>query len=404
LKAPTAPAAEPAGVTDLYWDPWERETYAAPYPVYRRLRDEAPLYYNERHSFYLVSRFGDVERMLQDRTTFISGHGDVLEAMQRRAVAPPGLFIWEDPPIHTFHRTRLARVFTKLSVSRLEGDVREFCARTLDALAGRERFDLVAEIAREVPMRVMGLLLGIPESDQVMLRDHILESMHRPPGTDVDRTYVNEAFASYIDWREQHPSDDLMTQLLLTEFEDETGTLRRLGRDELITYINLIASAGNDTTGLLIGWIGKLLSDHPDQRNELAADPALIPNAIEEVLRCEPPPYAFGRTVAAATELHGETLPEGAIVLCVPGAANRDERQFGPDAERFDIHRKAERHVSFGYGIHFCLGANLARLEGRVVLEELLGRMPNWHVDEAGAQLVRGGASRGYEQLPVVVD
>jgi cytochrome P450 len=146
-----------------------------------------------------------------------------------------------------------------------------------------------------------------------------------------------------------------------------------------------------------------LLADHPDQRAELVDDPSLIPNAIEEILRCANPAYAFGRTVAADAEFHGQVVPAGAILLCVPGAANLDERQFGPDAEAFDIHRKAERHISFGYGPHFCLGANLARLEGRVALEELLRRMPEWEVDVDHARLVHGGPTRGYEYLPITV-
>jgi cytochrome P450 len=387
----------------VYWDPWDRDIYEHPFEVYRQLRDEAPLYHNERHDFYAISRYEDAERMLQDRDTFISGKGTILDAMLAHAPIPPGLFIFEDPPFHTFHRARLSRVFTPRAVSQIEDDVREFCRKTLDSLAGRENFDMMTDFAREVPMRVMGLLLGIPESDQPMLRDHFVETMHRPMGTEVDRTSAEAAFSRYIDWREDHPSDDLMTRLLNTEFEDETGTTRRLHREELVTYINLIAAAGNDTTGLTIGWIGKLLSDHPEQRREIVADPSLIPNTLEEVLRCEPPAYSFGRTVAADVELHGQEVPEGSIVMCVAGAANRDERQFGPDAERFDIHRKIERHLTFGYGAHFCLGANLARLEGRIALEELIRRMPNWHVEEDGAQLVGGGPTRGYESLPVTV-
>jgi cytochrome P450 len=388
--------------TELYWDPWDRAVYEDPYETYGRLRDEAPLYRNERHGFYAISRYADVERMLGDRDTFLSGKGTVLDAMLRGAPTPPGLFIWEDPPFHTFHRSRLSRVFTKMSVSQLEGEVREFCARTLDDLAGQDRFDMMAGFAREIPMRVMGLLLGIPESDQPMLRDHFIETMHRPAGTEIDRSVAENAFAAYIDYREAHPADDLMTKLLFTELEDETGTTRRLRRDELVTYINLIAAAGNDTTGLLIGWIGKLLADHPEQRAELAADPSLVPNAIEEVLRCANPAYAFGRTLATDAEFHGETVPAGAILICVPGAANVDPRQFGPEAETFDIHRKADRHITFGYGAHFCLGANLARLEARVALEELLRRIPSWQVED-GARLVGGGPTRGYEYLPVAV-
>jgi cytochrome P450 len=390
-------------VADVYWDPWDREIYGDPRPVYRQLRDHAPLYHNDRHGFYAISRYEDVERMLMDRDTFISGKGTILDAMLANAPIDPGLFIFEDPPFHTFHRARLMRVFTPRAVSLLEDDVREFCARTLDALVGREHFDMMGDLAREVPMRVMGLLLGIPESDQPILRDHFLETMHRPKGAEADRTFVSGAFAAYLDYREDHPSDDLMTRLLLTEFEDETGSTRRLTREELVTYLNLIAAAGNDTTGLLIGWTAKLLSDHPDQRADIARDPSLIPNAIDEIVRCEPPAYSFGRYVASDAEFHGQTVPAGSILMCVSGAANQDDRVFGPDAERFDIHRKFQRHISFGYGPHFCIGANLARLEARIVLEELMQRTPSWQVDDDNARLVYGGPTRGYEYLPVTV-
>jgi cytochrome P450 len=390
-------------VADIYWDPWDREIYEDPRPVYRQLRDHAPLYHNDRHGFYAISRYDDVERMLMDRDTFISGKGTILDAMLANAPIAPGLFIFEDPPFHTFHRARLMRVFTPRAVSLLEDDVREFCARTLDALAGREHFDMMGDLAREVPMRVMGLLLGIPESDQRVLRDHFIETMHRPKGVEVDRTFVSDTFSTYLDYREEHPSDDLMTRLLLTEFEDETGSTRRLTREELVTYLNLIAAAGNDTTGLLIGWTAKLLSDHPDQRADIARDPSLTLNAIDEIARYEPPAYSFGRYVACDTEFHGQTVPAGSIVMCVSGAANQDDRVFGPDAEQFDIHRTMQRHISFGYGPHFCIGANLARLEGRIVLEELMRRMPNWQVDNDNARLVYGGPTRGWEHLPVTV-
>ena len=266
-------------VTDVYWDPWDREIYESPFALYRQLRDDAPLYHNDRHGFYAISRYEDVERMLQDRDTFISGKGAILDAMLANTPIPPGLFIFEDPPFHTFHRARLSRVFTPRAVSQLEDDVHEFCARTLDALAGRERFDMMGDLAREVPMRVMGLLLGIPESDQPRA-PRPLHRVHAPTHGDGAGSHLRERPSpTYIDWREEHPSDDLMTRLLLTEFEDETGTTRRLHREELVTYINLIAAAGNDTTGLLIGWIGKLLSDHPDQRAEIARGPVADPGS-----------------------------------------------------------------------------------------------------------------------------
>jgi cytochrome P450 len=385
------------------WDPWNIEVYDDPYATYQQLLDDAPLYHNERHDFYVISRYADVERMLHDQATFIASKGTILDVlMNENASFPPGLFSFEDPPFHTFHRAQLSRVFTPRAISRIDDDVRDFCARTLDALAGHDHFDMMAGFAREVPMRVMGLLLGIPEADQPVLRDYFLKNLHRDMSKPADNAYLYEAFTAYIDWREEHPSDDLMTQLLLTEFEDQTGATRRLTREELLTYVNLIGAAGNDTTGLLIGWIAKLLGDHPDQRRAVVQDPSLIPNAVEEVIRFEPPPYAFGRYVAEDADFHGQTVPKGSKLVCIPGAANRDERHFGPDAARFDVHRKAERHLSFGYGPHFCLGANLARLEGRIALEELVRRMPDWQITD-GARLVRGGPTRGYEHLPVAV-
>jgi cytochrome P450 len=390
-------------VTTTDWDPWNLEIYDDPYATYLALLEEAPLYYNERHGFYVLSRYDDVERMLHDQATFIASKGTVLDVMMTgRTDFAPGLFSFEDPPFHTFHRAQLSRVFTPRAISRIHEEVREYCRRTLDTLAGRDRFDMMADFAREVPMRVMGLLLGIPEDDQPILRDYFLKNLHRDMSTPADNAHLYQAFAEYIDWREEHPSEDLMTQLLFTEFEDQTGTVRRLTRDELLTYVNLIGAAGNDTTGLLIGWITKLLADHPDQRHQIQRDPDLIPNAVEEVVRFEPPPYVFGRFVAKDVEIHGETVPDGAKIVCIPGAANRDPNHFGPDAASFDIHRKTERHLSFGYGPHFCLGANLARLEGRIALEELLHRIPDWHVD-GEARLVRGGPTRGYEYLPVAV-
>ena len=183
-----------------------------------------------------------------------------------------------------------------------------------------------------------------------------------------------DVFGEYIDWRADHPSDDLMTELLHAEFEDETGTTRRLTRDEVLMYVNVVAGAGSETTTRLIGWTGKVLADHPDQRRELVADRSLIPNAIEELLRYEPPAPHVARYVARDVEHHGRTVPAGSAMIFLVGAANRDDRRY-PDGERFDIHREVGQHLTFGYGIHFCLGAALARLEGRVALDEVLAAL-----------------------------
>jgi len=209
-------------------------------------------------------------------------------------------------------------------------------------------------------------------------------------------------FGEYVDWRAEHPSDDVMTQLLQAEFEDETGTTRRLTRAEILTYVSVVAGAGNETTTRLIGWAGKVLADHPDQRRELVDDPSLIPNAIDELLRYEPPAPHVGRYVAREFEVHGGRVSEGSAVLFLVGSANHDDRRF-PDGDRFDIHREIGQHLAFGYGAHYCLGAALARLEGRVALEELLKRIPEWDVDAEGARLASTSTVRGWETLPVVV-
>jgi cytochrome P450 len=341
-----------------------------------------------------------------ERDRFRSGRGGTIELIQGEIPIPPGLFIYEDPPLHPIHRGRLSRVFTPRAVAGVEAQVRDFCVRTLDALAARRTFDWATEFAGEVPMRVIGMLLGIPEADQPMLRDHFEHALHRS-GPDVEpfegMSQASSTFGEYVDWRAEHPADDLMTQLLVTEFQDENGATRRLTRAELLTYLNLLAVAGNDTTARTLGWVGKLLADHPDQRRALVDDPSAIPTTVEEVLRFEPPPYAVGRYVAEASEFHGEVVPAGSVMVCLVGAANRDDRHFGDDAGGFDVARRFDHSLTFGYGPHFCLGANLARLEVRIVLEEVLRRTPDWEVDDAGAVMTEGFHSRGWSSLPVTV-
>jgi cytochrome P450 len=212
---------------------------------------------------------------------------------------------------------------------------------------------------------------------------------------------ANDGFADYIDWRADHPSDDLMTDLLQAEFEDETGAVRRLSREEVLGYVNLIAAAGNETTTRLIGWTGKVLAEHPDQRRQLAEDRSLIPNAIEELLRYESPSPVQARYVTKDVEHHGQSVPAGSAILLLNASANRDERKF-PDADRFDIHRNVDAHLAFGFGIHFCLGSALARLEGQVALDEILQRFPTWDVDWDHAVQARTSTVRGWEKLPVV--
>jgi cytochrome P450 len=356
------------------------------------------------HDFFALSRFDDVERALVDRETYISSRGAILELIKADIEMPPGVIIFEDPPIHTVHRGLLSRVFTPRKMNALEPQIRDFCARSLDPLVGAGGFDFIGDLGAQMPMRVIGMLLGIPEQDQEAIRDRSDAALRTRPGEPMrfsqDRLATGEAFEDYIDWRAEHPSDDLMTELLHAEFEDETGTTRRLTRAEVLTYVNVVAGAGNETTTRLIGWTGKVLADHADQRRELVADRALIPNAIEELLRFEPPAPHVARYVARQVEHHGHVVPEGSVMMLLIGAANRDDRRF-PNGDDFDIHREVGQHLTFGYGIHYCLGAALARLEGRVALDEVLTRFPEWEVDEDKAQLSPTSTVRGWETLPV---
>jgi cytochrome P450 len=389
--------------TDVYYDPYDAEIDVDPYPVWKRLRDEAPLYYNETHDFYALSRFTDVERGLIEWQTYRSGKGSILELIKADITLPPGIILFEDPPEHDVHRGVLSRVFTPKKMNALEPKIREFCARSLDPLVGSGGFDFIADLGAQMPMRTIGYLLGIPESDQEAIRDVLDEGLQMTDGEIPDFSEANfgqDIFGEYIDWRIDHPSDDLMTELINAEFEDETGTRRTLTREEILTYVNLLAGAGNETTTRLIGWTGKVLAEHPDQRAEIVADRSLIPQAIEEMLRFEAPSPAQARLVTKDVEHYGHTVEEGSIMMLLNGSGNHDERHF-PDGDSFDIHRTIDHHLSFGYGIHFCLGAALARLEGRIALDEVLLRFPEWDVDWDNAKQALTSTVRGWESLPV---
>jgi cytochrome P450 len=393
---------------DIYYDPYDFEIDNDPYPVWKRMRDEAPLYYNEKYDFFALSRFDDVERCSRDWRTYISGKGSVLELIKSGAEIPPGNILFEDPPAHDLHRGLLSRVFTPRRMNAIEPQVRAFCARSLDPLVGTGRLDFVGDLGAQMPMRTIGMLLGIPEGDQEAIRDRIDEGMQLADGAMPDRDASNSVaitsaghFEDYIDWRARHPSDDLMTDLLHAELEDETGTVRKLTRQEVLAYVGLIAAAGNETTTRLIGWTGKVLADHPDQRQLLVDDPRLIPSAIEELLRFEAPSPVQARYVTRDVEHYGDVVSEGSVMLLLTAAANRDERRF-VDADRFDVRREIDHHLTFGYGIHFCLGAALARLEGRVALDEVLKRFPTWEVDWDNAVQARTSTVRGWERLPVL--
>jgi cytochrome P450 len=394
--------------SDVYYDPYDFEIDTDPYPIWKRLREEQPLYYNDRYDFYALSRFDDVERAFVDWKTYSSAKGTLVELIKNDFEIPPGSIIFEDPPGHDLHRGVLSRVFTPRKMNAIEPKVRAFCARSLDPLVGAGGFDFIGDLGAQMPMRTIGMLLGIPEEDQEALRDRIDEGLKLEEGVMPDpeeklQQAVNQtsAFADYIDWRAEHPSDDVMTELLQAEFDDVDGERRRLSREQVLNFVNLLAAAGNETTARLIGWTGKLLAEHPDQRQELVENRELVPKAIEEILRYEPPSPGNARCLTKDVELHGQVVPEGSAILLLNASANRDERKF-VDGDSFNIHREIDHHLSFGYGLHFCLGAALARLEGRVALDEVLQRFPTWEVDWDNAVQARTSTVRGWERLPVI--
>ncbi len=389
------------------FDPYDVELIADPYPMFARLREEAPLYFNAEYDFFAVSRYADVNKALVDHATFSSARGAILELIKANLEIPSGMLIFEDPPIHDVHRKLLSRMFTPRRIASLEPMIRDYCAQLLDPLVGSGRFDFVTDLGALMPMKVISSLLGIPEDDQAYIRDRGNAQLRTEAGKPMDAAQhglsVGEQFEAYIDWRADHPSDDIMTELLNVEFVDESGTTRRLTRDEILVYLNVVAGAGNETTTRLIGWAGKVLAECPDQRRDLVARPELIPQAIEELLRYEPPAPHVSRYVTRDVELYDQTVPEGSVMMMLIGAACRDERQFGPDAGDFNIHRTVRPHLTFSVGTHFCLGSALARLEGRVALEEILKRFPEWEVDLASATLSPTSTVRGWECMPALV-
>lgn len=392
-------------MTEPYYDPYDYEIDADPHPVWKRLRDEAPLYRNERYDFWALSRFADVYDASTDWRTFSSARGTVLEMIDK--IPEPRSMIFQDPPEHEALRKLVSRAFSPRRIAELEARIRDLTAGYLDARIGSGGFDYVADFGALLPAMVIGSMLGIPAEDQDQIRVWTDEVMHRDPGeTDVSERlrevhrHLWGYLWSYVQERRKTPRDDMMTDLLEAEIVGDDGSRRRLSDPEVLTFIALLSGAGNETVARLLGWTGFVLARYPAERARLVAEPARIPNAVEELLRFEAPSPVQARTLTRDVELYGTGLAKGSRVLLLTGSAGRDERAF-QDPDVFRVDRKIERHVSFGYGIHFCLGASLARLEGRVAIEETLRRFPEWTVDEGAAEMVHTSTVRGWAKLPI---
>ena len=391
---------------EVYWDPFDVDLDADPHECWRRLRDEAPVYRNDIYDFWALSRFADVEAVHADPRTFSSRHGTVLELMSPQPM-PTAMLIFLDPPDHSRLRALVSRAFTPRRMTAIEARVRELCAELLAPYDDGSPFDFVQDFGARLPSMVIDSLLGVPRADQEAVRALIDRMFHLEPGAgminDVSltaRLELNDYLRALLAERSDAPGDDLLSALVRSEIVDEVGASRRLTAQEATDFANLLISAGTETVARLLGFAAVVLAEHPEARAELAADASLIPNAVEELLRYEAPSPVQGRWTTAEVERHGVVIPEGSKVLVLTGSAGRDERKY-PDPDRFDIHRRFDHHVSFGYGIHFCLGAALARMEGRIALEEVLRRRPAWEVDHDRAERLHTSTVRGWVRVPV---
>ena len=398
-------------MTDIYWDPYDSEIDDNPHPTWKRMRTEAPVYRNDRFDFWALSRFEDIEKASKDTTTFSSAHGTVLEMMGPGMIGSNQM-IFMDPPEHTMYRSLVSRAFTPRRMALLDDYVRDVCAELLDGLAGRSEFDYVQEFATQVPSMVISRLVGVPESEREEQRENIDTMFHIDPEQGMindiafmARIRVHEYLMDLVHRHRETPDefgDDMIKVLLGSEVTGEDGEVRSLNDDELVQFTLLLYVAGTETVMRLLGNAAVVLAQHPDQRAELVADPSLIPNAVEELLRYEAPSPVNGRWVLKDVELHGTKIPAGSKVLLLTGSAGRDADAFS-DADAFDIHRDIKKHVTFGYGIHFCLGASLARTEGRIAIEETLKRLPNWEIVDGKTIRQHTSTVRGYSEVGIRV-
>jgi cytochrome P450 len=395
---------------ELYWDPFDHDLHWDPHPVWGRLREEAPLYRNERFDFWALTRFQDVLDVLVDTATYSSANGDIIEIVQAGPL--PDLvksLLTTDPPDHTAMRHLVSRAFTPRRIAELEERVRTFAGRLLDAQVGAAEFDYVEEFGARLPGIVIAAMLGTPDSELERIRLATDAQLARTADEEGIDTYVEhfqriyDYFTECVAERRREPRDDIMSDLLQAEYREPDGTTRRLTDAEAVSFVKLLSGAGNETVARFTGWACATLARHPDERRKLVEDPGLIPKAVEEILRYEPPAMSLARVVQRDVTWYDQVVPAGSTMVVVTAATGRDPRKFA-DPDRFDVERSIDRHLSFGFGAHVCLGAALARLEARIILEETLARFPEWDVDWDRCDIVHtGSAIRGYSKLPVHV-
>jgi cytochrome P450 len=389
----------------VFWSPFSKEITANPYPVYRALRDEAPVYHNEELDLYALSRYDDVLAAHLDPETFSSAHGVTIEGID---AGMPFLLV-KDQPEHTWHRKIVSRVFTPRRIADLEPFIRERAAALLDPHLEDGRLDVVEDYSMRLPLDVIGELIGIPvdlRADVHILSDRLGAREGEellPEDAMAAMDDLRDLFAGLVGARRKAPGDDVISLLMQSPVEDGAGNERMLDDIELAYRFMELAFAGHETVAKLIPSGVVALAWSPEQRAELVASPALLVDATEELLRWDPPSQYQGRWSTRDVELHGVTIPAEKRVVLITGAAVHDERKY-PDPELFDIHRIVDRHVSFGFGIHLCLGAAVARLETRIAFEELLARVPHYEIDERGVVRAYSSNVRGLQNLPITFE
>lgn len=391
----------------MLYDPYSRRMQEDPYPTYQYFRDEEPCTYNPEIGFYALFRFEDVWNGTLDWQTYSSRLGHDLS--NKTESGDSMSIIGMDPPRHVKLRNLISRGFTPRRVAALEDEVRRIVCRYLDSVVGERDFDIQDRVGNKFPMDVISALMGLPESIRDTYRQWMDKMLERDPetgqpppeaaeGTQKARDYLTALVAE----RRARPREDLISVLVGAEYEDVDGRTKHLTDEELLNFAFLLGGAGAETTQKLLGNAMVYLARHPDQRQRIWNDPSLISPAIEEVLRFDAPSQFQGRVAQRDISIHGITIPEGARVALVTGAACRDERVFD-DPDRFTIDRRPIRQLYFGYGQHVCIGKALARLEARVLLEEVRDRFPSYEVEEAGLTRTFQAHVRGFKTVPIWV-
>ena len=396
---------------DVEFDPFSDEYFNDPSDVYRRLRDEAPVYFSERYGFYALSRFDDVVTAHRDWQGFSSSRGVDLASLSTdpELLRHRRMIIMMDPPEHDVMRALVSRVFTPRAMALVEPMVREVISSFLTPLETRDEFDVVAEFSAPFPMEIIARMLGVPEADRQQLREWQDRSLHRDPGSmypdhgGIEAMIAStEYYAALVADKRVHPGDDMLTRLTQATIQRDDGSSATLTDLEIIGFAGLLGGAGAETVTKLVGNAVVLFARHNDQWKKILADYEKIPRAVEEILRFVPPSQYQGRFSVADREFEGGTIPAGFPVLLITGAATRDPRAF-ERADDFDIERTPGISIGFGHGAHSCLGAALARMESRIAIEEIAERWPQLDVDEAGLRRVHMSNVAGYSNVPVRV-